>query len=59
MCSIRVLHDYKNSLYQVCRVAHTASVGGKHTHFTEPENTFFMYLLQPLTSEGQPIMGKT
>ena len=29
----------------------TASVGGQHTRFTEPENTIFMYLLQPLTGE--------
>ena len=29
----------------------TASVGGRHTCFTEPENTIFMYPLQPLTSE--------
>ena len=29
----------------------TASVGGQHTCFIEPEKTIFMYPLQPLTGE--------
>ena len=29
----------------------TASVGGRHTCFTEPENAIFMYPLQPPTGE--------
>ena len=29
-----------------CSPASTASVGGRHTRFTEPENTIFMHPLQ-------------